>query len=100
MSVSDGVRAVVGKEATPPLRSAVPSEVDPLKNSTVPPAGAATEPASGDVIVAVSVTDCPVTDALGCATPAVLDVAWATSTETGLELLAEKTPPPEKSAVT
>ncbi len=56
-------RSDVLKVAVVPLRIPVPSEVEPLKNSTSP----VRVPAPGDVIltVAVSVTDCPNTEGLG-----------------------------------
>ena len=72
-----------------PLESvAVPSDVEPSKNSTLPVA----VPAPGDetATVAVIATDWPTTDGFGVLAIDVLVEAWPTDCDTALDVLPLK----------
>jgi hypothetical protein len=89
-------RAVGGSEATPPAIVAVPSEVVPLKNWTVPVG----VPEVIAATVAVSVTSCPNTGALGVKETVVLDVADCASVTVAIgEVSPLKLPSPRYCAV-
>jgi hypothetical protein len=73
-------RLEVETDALPPLKVAVPSEVEPSTNCTVP---VATEGRT----VAVNVTDCPNVEGLTLEERLVVEVAWLTVSDTELEVL-------------
>ncbi len=71
----------------PPLRLAVPSDVLPSLNVTVPPLSNVTEPA---VTVAVNVTLWPNTDGLDAEVTVVVVAAWLTVWKKFADVLAAK----------
>jgi hypothetical protein len=89
-------KAVGGSAATPFVSVAVPSEVVPLKNCTVPVG----VPVVVDATVAVSVTFCPNTGAVGVKVTVVVDVGvWASVTFTAGEVSPVKLLSPRYCAV-
>jgi hypothetical protein len=89
--------AVVGKVAAPLLKVPVPSEVEPLKNSTVPLGVPA--PGLTGATVAVSVTLSPLTGVLGEKVTVVVVVACDTGTTTADEVLVPYVVSPWYTAV-
>ena len=83
--------------ATPPASVAVPSEVEPLKNLTLP-VGVA-DPGLAALTVAVSVTLCPTTGDDGKDVSTVDEAASPTVTVTGDEVLDVKLLSPEYCTV-
>jgi hypothetical protein len=73
-------RLEVETDALPPLKVAVPSEVTPSKNCTVP---VATEGRTA----AVKVTDCPDVEGLTLEARLVVEAAWLTVSDTLPEVL-------------
>jgi hypothetical protein len=73
-------RPEVETDALPPLKVAVPSEVAPSKNCTVP---VATEGRT----VAENVTDCPDVEGLTLEARLVVEAAWLTVSDTLPEVL-------------
>jgi hypothetical protein len=95
--VPEGI-AVVGRMATPADSVAVPREVLPLKNVTVPDGVAG--PVLAGVMVAVSVTLCPKDGVPGEAETVVVVVTFATVIVTAGDVLDVKVLSPEYTAVT
>src|ERR1044071_8674180 len=71
----------IAKAATPPLTVAVPSDVAPSRNCTVPVADVG-------ATVAVNVTDCPTTDGFADEASVTVEAALFTVCGTAAEVLA------------
>ena len=82
------VRAVVVRVAMPPLRVAVPRDVVPLKNATVPVG--MPEPGLVAATVAVSVTLEPTVAGFGATVTEVVVLASLTPTESACDVLVVK----------